>query len=59
MRMNEASEENMAVIQNMSLLNRQAPNFTGVAVIDGEFKEIQSSNFQGKYLVLVFYPYDL
>ena len=36
-----------------------APDFRGMAVVDGQFKEIQLSDFQGKYLVLFFYPLDL
>ena len=36
-----------------------APNFQGQAVVDGDFKSIQLSDFKGKYLVLFFYPLDL
>ena len=36
-----------------------APNFKGTAVVNGEFKDIQLSDFNGKYLVLFFYPLDL
>ncbi|KAK2182592.1 hypothetical protein NP493_346g02065 [Ridgeia piscesae] len=35
-----------------------APDFKGLAVVDGQFKEIQLSDFRGKYLVLFFYPLD-
>uniref|UniRef100_A0A0B7BKD7 Thioredoxin peroxidase n=1 Tax=Arion vulgaris TaxID=1028688 RepID=A0A0B7BKD7_9EUPU len=35
-----------------------APNFKGQAVINGEFREIQLSDYNGKYLVLFFYPLD-
>uniref|UniRef100_A0A8D9EVW1 thioredoxin-dependent peroxiredoxin n=1 Tax=Cacopsylla melanoneura TaxID=428564 RepID=A0A8D9EVW1_9HEMI len=35
-----------------------APNFKGTAVVNKEFKEIQLSDFAGKYLVLFFYPLD-
>lgn len=35
-----------------------APDFKSMAVVDGQFKEIQLSDFQGKYLVLFFYPLD-
>ncbi|CAF0750313.1 unnamed protein product [Brachionus calyciflorus] len=35
-----------------------APNFKGTAVVNGEFKEIQLSDYKGKYLVLFFYPLD-
>lgn len=35
-----------------------APDFKGTAVVDGQFKDIKLSDFQGKYLVLFFYPLD-
>lgn len=35
-----------------------APNFKGMAVVNGDFKEIQLSDYKGKYLVLFFYPLD-
>ncbi|CAG0892193.1 unnamed protein product [Cyprideis torosa] len=35
-----------------------APDFRGTAVINGDFKEISLSDYQGKYLVLFFYPLD-
>lgn len=36
-----------------------APDFKGTAVVNGDFKEIQLSDYKGKYLVLFFYPLDL
>lgn len=35
-----------------------APNFSGMAYDDGEFKKISLSDYKGKYLVLFFYPLD-
>jgi len=35
-----------------------APEFKGTAVVDGQFKDIQLSDYKGKYLVLYFYPLD-
>lgn len=35
-----------------------APNFTGTAVVNGEFKTVSLSDYKGKYLVLFFYPLD-
>ncbi|XP_044737378.1 peroxiredoxin-2-like [Chrysoperla carnea] len=35
-----------------------APDFSGTAVINKEFKEIKLSDFKGKYVVLFFYPLD-
>lgn len=40
------------------LVGRQAPNFKAEAVVSGEFKEIQLSDFKGRYVVLFFYPLD-
>ena len=39
-------------------ISKAAPNFTGTAVVDGEFQEISLKDFQGKYLVFFFYPLD-
>ena len=36
-----------------------APDFTNLnAVVDGEFKTVSLSDYAGKYLVIVFYPFD-
>jgi len=42
----------------MPALNKPAPNFAGTAVVNGEFKEINLSQYKGKYVVLFFYPLD-
>ncbi|XP_046406509.1 peroxiredoxin 1-like [Ischnura elegans] len=39
-------------------VRQPAPAFKGVAVIDGQFKEISLSDYKGKYVVLFFYPMD-
>jgi len=39
-------------------VQKPAPNFQGTAVINGDFKTIQLSDYKGKYLVLFFYPLD-
>ncbi|XP_003740024.1 peroxiredoxin-2 [Galendromus occidentalis] len=39
-------------------VTQPAPNFKGKAVVDGQFKDIQLADYQGKYLVLFFYPLD-
>lgn len=41
------------------LVRKAAPQFTAKALINGEFKQIKSSDFAGKYWVLFFYPLDL
>lgn len=40
-------------------IQKQAPDFCGTAVINGEFKEVKLSDYSGKYVVLLFYPLDL
>jgi len=35
-----------------------APSFKGMAVVNGEFKQISLSDYGGRYVVLVFYPTD-
>lgn len=39
-------------------LQKPAPNFKGIAVVDKQFKEISLQDFKGNYLVLFFYPLD-
>ena len=40
-------------------VQQAAPEFKAQAVVDGNFKEVQLSDYRGKYLVLFFYPLDL
>ena len=39
-------------------LGKAAPNFQSMAVVNGEFKEVKLADYQGKYLVIFFYPLD-
>ena len=39
-------------------IGKPAPNFSKTAVVDGDFKTVSLSDYQGKYLVLFFYPLD-
>lgn len=39
-------------------VGQDAPDFVATAVVDQEFKTIKLSDFQGKYVVLFFYPLD-
>lgn len=48
----------MKVRQFSAKVQQPAPHFSGVAVVDGDFKEIKLNDYQGKYLVLFFYPLD-
>ena len=36
----------------------QAPAWTGTAVVGTKFEQISSADYAGKYLVLLFYPFD-
>ena len=40
------------------IISKPAPEFKGQAVINGHFKDIQLSDYKGKYVVLFFYPLD-
>merc|ERR1712105_178238 len=39
-------------------LQKTAPQFKGIAVVDGQFKEISLDDYKGKYVILFFYPLD-
>lgn len=39
-------------------VQKEAPSFTATAVIDEQFKSISLSDYQGKYVLLFFYPLD-
>jgi alkyl hydroperoxide reductase subunit AhpC len=39
-------------------VQQKAPDFTAKAVVGQEFKDVKLSSYQGKYVVLFFYPLD-
>ena len=39
-----------------ALVRSAAPDFSGNAVVNGEFTTIKLSDYKGKWLVLFFYP---
>merc|ERR1711973_239591 len=39
-------------------LQKAAPQFKGISVVDGSFGKVKLSDYKGKYLVLFFYPLD-
>jgi len=39
-------------------IGKPAPEFSGTAVVDGQFKDISLKDYAGKYVVLFFYPLD-
>jgi peroxiredoxin (alkyl hydroperoxide reductase subunit C) len=40
------------------LVTKPAPDFKAEAVVDGQFTQVQLSDYKGKYVVLFFYPLD-
>lgn len=47
------------LLSNWPEIQKPAPEFSGTAVVKGDFKEIKLSDYKGKYIVLFFYPLDL
>ncbi|KAK6645229.1 Peroxiredoxin-4 [Polyplax serrata] len=41
-----------------AVIQKKAPYWEGVAVVNGEFKTLKLTDFLGKYLVFMFYPLD-
>ncbi|XP_011880717.1 PREDICTED: peroxiredoxin [Vollenhovia emeryi] len=39
-------------------IQKSAPDFSGTAVVNGDFKEIKLRDYKGKFVVLFFYPLD-
>uniref|UniRef100_A0A4W6F806 Peroxiredoxin-1 n=1 Tax=Lates calcarifer TaxID=8187 RepID=A0A4W6F806_LATCA len=39
-------------------IGKPAPDFKATAVVNGQFKDIQLSDYKGKYVVFFFYPLD-
>ncbi len=44
--------------RNFLQVGDKAPNFSATAVYEQEFKQIQLSDYSGKYIILLFYPLD-
>ena len=42
----------------MPMIQKQAPDFTATAVINGEFQDVSLSDYKGKWVYLFFYPLD-
>ena len=42
----------------MSLVQKKAPDFQATAVVHGDFRQVQLSDYKGKWVVLFFYPLD-
>merc|ERR1712128_165603 len=54
--------EFVTFFRNMSAgdakIGHPAPAFNAQALVNGEFKQVQLSDYKGKYVVLFFYPLD-
>lgn len=46
------------LLSNWPQVQKPAPEFSGTAVVKGDFKEIKLNDYKGKYVVLFFYPLD-
>ena len=46
------------LVQLIPAVSRPAPPWSAVAIIDQKMQELSSQHFAGKYLILLFYPYD-
>ncbi|KAG1051585.1 hypothetical protein G6F43_006215 [Rhizopus delemar] len=44
--------------QKRATVQHPAPQWKAQSLVDGEFKELSSTDFKGKFLVMVFYPAD-
>ncbi|CAH8846901.1 unnamed protein product [Trichobilharzia szidati] len=58
LRCNRSAISNLVFRGYAAQVQRPAPDFCGMAVVDGQFKEIKLQDYAGKYLVLFFYPLD-
>ena len=53
-----SSEFNNNDIIDEAVIGQHAPDFKATAVVNGQFKEVNLSDYKGKYVVLFFYPLD-
>jgi hypothetical protein len=51
-------EEKKEVAMSQARVGREAPDFETTAFLDGGFRNVQLSEFRGKWIVLCFYPGD-
>jgi alkyl hydroperoxide reductase subunit AhpC len=51
-------ESSCCAVVLMARVKELAPCWSGTAVLDGDFQELSSQQYHGKYLVLFFYPND-
>jgi hypothetical protein len=52
------AEERKEVAMSQARVGREAPDFEATAFVDGGFRNVQLSEFRGKWVVLCFYPGD-
>jgi alkyl hydroperoxide reductase subunit AhpC len=46
------------VTNTLVQIQKPAPQFSGTAVVNGQFKSISLKDYKGKYVILLFYPLD-
>ena len=44
---------------NLPRIGKIAPSFSGKAVLDEKVFNLSSSDYEGKYIILLFFPMDL
>lgn len=54
-----AFSQSAVLRHHCAAVTKPAPDFKGTAVVDNKFKDVKLSDYQGKYLILFFYPLDL
>lgn len=50
--------QRLMLCHHKAAVQRAAPKFEGMAVVNGEFKKIKLEDYKGKYVVFFFYPLD-
>ncbi|KAL2716857.1 Peroxiredoxin [Vespula squamosa] len=56
--MEEIDKDAIPRIQTIPAVSHLAPFWSGYAIIDTKIKDLSLKDFKGKYVILLFYPYD-
>lgn len=54
----ETDKDVIPRMQMIPAVSHHAPFWSGYAIIDSKIKTLSSRDFEGKYVILLFYPYD-
>ncbi|MCJ8748112.1 hypothetical protein PDJAM_G00161160 [Pangasius djambal] len=57
-RRTENQQQALEMSAGNAKISHPAPQFKVTAVVDGQFKDVQLSDYRGKYVILFFYPLD-